>query len=360
MAKRDKKTAHSTIELIEFRQKLYKSSIWGGIGCGLVVVVLYIIWIVLAILGKGYGDKISPAFEALKNFPYFDTSKALSFDFKIEGMLGRWLILIGVILLAIFAAIVFSRFFLKKNEKKSNEIESRSLKAMVKEEIGLDSIKIDSTDTSNDQELYKQIALKNVNKKYFITVASDVMSYDIQQIEYVEDGKRKSGVIFVTQLSQPKSIGYVQFRSYGITPYKVHNGKKISTYGLSSNPKNVPFIACTDLKNQEFANLLEENMVNELTKIHALTKSGILITSNNNTLSIFLAETKFNFLRPLKDKLDDRLLETQCEAINTVYQSLLEITRSFSILPKETPMVVDRIGENDKTKVEDVEHDSVK
>lgn len=52
---------------------------------------------------------------------------------------------------------------------------------MVKEEIGLDSIKIDSTDTSNDQELYKQIALKNVNKKYFITVASDVMSYDIQQ-----------------------------------------------------------------------------------------------------------------------------------------------------------------------------------
>lgn len=129
---------------------------------------------------------------------------------------------------------------------------------------------------------------------------------------------------------------------------------------MSSNPKNVPFIACTDLKNQEFANLLEENMVNELTKIHALTKSGILITSNNNTLSIFLAETKFNFLRPLKDKLDDRLLETQCEAINTVYQSLLEITRSFSILPKGTPMVVDRIGENDKTKVEDVEHDSVK
>ena len=185
---------------------------------------------------------------------------------------------------------------------------------MVKEEIGLDSIKIDSTDTSNDQELYKQIALKNVNKKYFITMASDVMSYDIQQIEYVEDGKRKNGVIFVTQLSQPKSIGYVQFRSYGITPYKVHNGRKISTYGLSSNPKNVPF----------------------------------------------LAETKFNFLRPLKDKLDDRLLETQCEAINTVYQSLLEITRSFSILPKETPMVVDRIGENDKTKVEDVEHDSVK
>lgn len=360
MAKKDKKTAHSTIELIELRQKLYKSSIWGGIGCGLVVVVLYIIWIVLAILGKGYGDKILPAFEALKNFPYFDTSKTLSFDFKIEGMLGRWLILIGVILLAIFAAIVFSRFFLKKNEKKSNEIESRSLRAMVKEEIGLDSIKIDSTDTSNDQELYKQIALKNVNKKYFITIASDVMSYDIQQIEYVEDGKRKNGVIFVTQLSQPKSIGYVQFRSYGITPYKVHNGKKISTYGLSSNPKNVPFIACTDLKNQEFANLLEENMVNELTKIHALTKSGILITSNNNTLSIFLAETKFNFLRHLKDKLDDRLLETQCEAINTVYQSLLEITRSFSILPKETPMVVDRIGENDKTKVEDVEHDSVK
>ena len=217
MAKKDKKTAHSTIELIELRQKLYKSSIWGGISCGLVVVVLYIIWIVLAILGKGYGDKISPAFEALKNFPYFDTSKTLSFDFK-------------------------------KNEKKSNEIESRSLRAMVKEEIGLDSIKIDSTDTSNDQELYKQIALKNVNKKYFITIASDVMSYDIQQIEYVEDGKRKNGVIFVTQLSQPKSIGYVQFRSYGITPYKVHNGKKISTYGLSSNPKNVPFIACTDLK----------------------------------------------------------------------------------------------------------------
>lgn len=181
MAKKDKKTAHSTIELIELRQKLYKSSIWGGIGCGLVVVVLYIIWIVLAILGKGYGDKISPAFEALKNFPYFDTSKTLSFDFKAEGMLGRWLILIGVILLAIFAAIVFSRFFLKKNEKKSNEIESRSLRAMVKEEIGLDSIKIDSTDTSNDQELYKQIALKNVNKKYFITIASDVMSYDIQQ-----------------------------------------------------------------------------------------------------------------------------------------------------------------------------------
>ena len=86
MAKKDKKTAHSTIELIELRQKLYKNSIWGGIGCGLVVVVLYIIWIVLAILGKGYGDKISPAFEALKNFPYFDTSKTLSFDIKIERM----------------------------------------------------------------------------------------------------------------------------------------------------------------------------------------------------------------------------------------------------------------------------------
>ena len=41
MAKKDKKTAHSTIELIELRQKLYKSSIWGGIGCGVVVVKLF-------------------------------------------------------------------------------------------------------------------------------------------------------------------------------------------------------------------------------------------------------------------------------------------------------------------------------
>lgn len=343
MANKNKKTVYSTQDLIALRQKYYRRSVWAGIGIALLVIVLYVVWIVMAILINGYGS-IEPTIGTKGSFPYFNTDKALSFDLLDHDIAYRWITGLCVLIVAVVLGIIVYKATYKKNDKKAQEVQSRSLKAMVKEEIGLDSILIKTTDTSNDESLYKQIAIENVKKDYLITVASDVMSYDIQQVEYEENGVKKNGAIFVTSLSNAKSVGYIQFRSYGSLPYVQHNGKNIGIYALSSTPSDSPFVVYTDLKSNEIGRLVESDMVEQISKLHAMTKSGTLVTTNGNTLSIFLDNTQLNFTTKLKEKIDDRLLETQCEAINAVYETLLTITKSFSDLP-DAPMVKERIGE---------------
>lgn len=343
MANKNKKTVYSTQDLIAIRQKYYRSSVWAGIGMALLLIVLYVTWIVMAILINGYGS-IEPSIGTKGSFPYFNTDEALSFNLLDKNIACRWITGLCVLVVAIVLGIVIYKVTYKKSDKKAQEVQSRSLRAMVKEEIGLDSILIKTNDTSNDENLYKQIAIENVKKEYLITIASDVMSYDIQQIEYEENGVKKNGTIFVTSLSNAKSVGYIQFRSYGSLPYVQHNGKNIRIYALSPTPSDCPFVLYTDLKSYEIGKLVESDMVEQISKLHAMTKSGTLVTTNGNTLSVFLDNTQLHFTTKLKEKIDDRLLETQCEAINAVYETMMTITKSFSNLP-DAPMVKERIGE---------------
>lgn len=358
MAKKKKKAVSSTIDLMALRQNYYRRSIWAGIGTSLLVLVLYIVWVIVAILVNGYGS-IEPSIKGSTKFPYFDTGKPLSLDFTDLDIALRWIVGIIVLIVAIILGIFVSKKAYKRYDAKARKVQSDSLMSMVKEELGIDSVVIRTEDTSEDQGLYKQIAIDEVKKKYQITIASDVMSYDVQQVEYIEDGRTKSGILFVTVLSNAKSAGYVQFRSYGSLQYKQHNGRDIGVYALSSNPYDSQFVVYTDLSAKDIGRLIDGRMIEEANRLHALVKGGLLITTNANTLSVFMADANFNFTNPLKDRLDGKLLETQCEAINAIYESILAITKSFSNLPTNVPMVGEKLGEEETESADDYAHSHV-
>lgn len=364
MAKKEKKLAHSTLELISDRQKLVGGAVWSGISVSLVVVLLYAIYMVLVMLTFGYGTiKPLQALESLKEAKLFFLNGQGSVDaLALTGdkfMLVRWVILLGVFLVAFLLGLWTYKSVFKRNDAKAKKLQENSLKGLMKEEVGLDSVLIESTDTSKDQDVFNQIGLQNTSKEFFITVASDVMSYDIAQLEYTIADKKHKGILFITELSQPKTTGYVQFRSFGRNPYKLHNGKKIETYALSNVPSNNPFVVVSDMDKEDVGRLVEEKMVDEIVKLKALTRSGVILTLNGNTLSILLNDANFNYLKPLSTRVDERLLENQSEAVSSMYESLLAITRSFSSLPSDTPLVEDKIGEKQKVTSEEVAHEVI-
>lgn len=373
MAKKEKKLAHSTLELIAERQRLVSGAIWSGVTVSIIVLLLYAIYMILVMLTYGYGngpdDGIQPlpAFNSLRSVSLFfpgamNTADRRIFPLTLSGqplMVARWGILIGVFIVSYLLGLFAYKSAYKSNELRARKYQKRSIKALIKEEVGLDSVLIESTDVTKDQDVFNQVGLQKTRKDFFITLASDIMSYDVTQLRYNIDDKKHYGLLFITELKSPKTTAYVQFRSFGKNPYKLHNGKNIETFALSSVPSNSPFVVASDLSKEEVGSLIEETMVEEIVKLKALTKSGVLVTLNGNTLSVLLNDAKFDYLTPLSARIDDRLLENQSAAVSALYESLLAITRSLSNLPSNAPMVEDKIGEKEKVTSEDVAHEAL-
>lgn len=374
MAKKEKKLAHSTLELIAERQRLVSGAIWSGVTVSIIVLLLYAIYMILVMLTYGYGngpgDGIQPlpALNSLRSVSLFfpdamnNEAEGRIFPLTLSGeplMVARWGILIGVFIVSYLLGLFAYKSAYKSNELRARKYQKRSIKALIKEEVGLDSVLIESTDVTKDQDVFNQVGLQKTRKDFFITLASDIMSYDVTQIRYNIDDKKHYGLLFITELKSPKTTAYVQFRSFGKNPYKLHNGKNIETFALSSVPSNSPFVVASDLSKEEVGSLIEETMVEEIVKLKALTKSGVLVTLNGNTLSVLLNDAKFDYLTPLSARIDERLLENQSAAVSALYESLLAITRSLSNLPSNAPMVEDKIGEKEKVTSEDVAHEAL-
>lgn len=374
MAKKEKKLAHSTLELIAERQRLVSGAIWSGVTVSIIVLLLYAIYMILVMLTYGYGngpgDGIQPlpALNSLRSVSLFfpdamnTADNRRIFPLTLSGeplMVARWGILIGVFIVSYLLGLFAYKSAYKSNELRARKYQKRSIKALIKEEVGLDSVLIESTDVTKDQDVFNQVGLQKTRKDFFITLASDIMSYDVTQIRYNIDDKKHYGLLFITELKSPKTTAYVQFRSFGKNPYKLHNGKNIETFALSSVPSNSPFVVASDLSKEEVGSLIEETMVEEIVKLKALTKSGVLVTLNGNTLSVLLNDAKFDYLTPLSARIDERLLENQSAAVSALYESLLAITRSLSNLPSNAPMVEDKIGEKEKVTSEDVAHEAL-
>lgn len=374
MAKKEKKLAHSTLELIAERQRLISGAIWSGVTVSIIVLLLYAIYMILVMLTYGYGNGSSdgiqplPALNSLRSVSLFfpdamnNEAEGRIFPLTLSGqplMVARWGILIGVIIISYLLGLFAYKSAYKSNELRARKYQKRSIKALIKEEVGLDSVLIESTDVTKDQDVFNQVGLQKTRKDFFITLASDIMSYDVTQIRYNIDDKKRYGLLFITELKSPKTTAYVQFRSFGKNPYKLHNGKNIETFALSSVPSNSPFVVASDLSKEEVGSLIEETMVEEIVKLKALTKSGVLVTLNGNTLSVLLNDAKFDYLTPLSARVDERLLENQSVAVSALYESLLAITRSLSNLPSNAPMVEDKIGEKETVTSEDVAHEAL-
>lgn len=367
MAKKDKGIAHSTDELIAKRQHLVRGAVWSGIAVFLVVLFLYVAYLVALILTRGYGS-IAPIGSlnswSAQNFtlPYLtgDNAQPSAIPALAIGTADMWqwlrvALFVGVLLIGALLGLWTFKGVLKHNEKKASDFQKKTFKNFIKEEIGLDSVFIASTDVSRDQDVFNQVGLQSTAKNYIITLASDIMSFDVCQIRH-GSGKKRSALLFVTELEQPKTAGYIQFRSFGKTPYKLHNGKAISTYALNKIPSDNPFVVSTDLDKDDIASFVDDHMVETLVRFRALTKSNVLVTLNDNTLSLFVDGAELSILRPLSTKIDKDLLENQSSAVGALYECVLSLTRSFSLLPSNVPMVRDRIGEREDESSADVSH----
>lgn len=291
------------------------------------IYILYAIYVFLVYLGRGKFSFMEEGNEFLSNLPYFDLSHSL-YEFDVLSVEYRWLLLLGVFVFGLLVGFAYWKLHYSKLNRKYRK---------QYEELLLEEAKINGLIVLNKE--YKQVTdedkrtmdLLNINE-YEITseieVSTSMTSWSGKQV-YIKSGKSSfPGFLLQCELQSVKTHALVELRTFGDMKIRQYQGLSINRYGFGNVSSLSNFICYTTL-GQEIYLFIDKKVVEAISSFAYFVKTDMLVLIEGSKLSIYLSGFELKLTKPLKAKLDERVLETQAEALVALHQCLLKTAVSL-------------------------------
>lgn len=357
----------NTIELERVRKKLLKQPAIAGFWAWLIVFLICVLYVTLAVLGRG--SYLLPNFftklgmnqsELLRTWnvpawlqwagklPYYNTLKEAAFIpngmeqfkamFTFKGSLTaandiffRWLTIFLMIVLSINVALIVRVIVKKRNYKRYKNIYWDTLYDLAGKENGVRYHAIQKDlDLNQYANAINRTVATDLKPSLKLNFADEKLNFDFNEGRYDLNGETRVGVLCTFKLIDRPINGLIQFRNFGKLYSSEFEGNKIKKLGFSETNIINDFVLYSSLESGTY-NAVDYRLAKAISDLRDYIPVGIVVNVEHNELAIYLDGFEINFVRPIKEKLQDNFLERQADTINSFFKLLTNVYKCFSI-----------------------------
>jgi hypothetical protein len=316
-------------ELTKLQRNLKRKNILEAIGVGFGVILLWLVWVFLAALGKGYYNFGAPFGQAagLSFMPY-PSMKGYIFDFKSQDNVWRLVIILIVIAVSALAAFVYGMLHGKRLEVSYDE----SYLKLLEEEGKINGLIFDKLKENGAEPLEEAFQLLNVSSPSYVSslqFSSALLSWTGRQFTYLRKGEKRDAMVISLDLSKARSHALIELRTFGEPSIKQYDGLPIRKYGFGDVPSLSGFVCFTTL-GQDIYLVIDKKTAKALSEFYGYVKCDIIVMVIGDKLTLFLDGFRLRLTRHLKEKLPSQVLEQEAEALVGLHQSITALAQALS------------------------------